>query len=249
VNPAPIAAPWAIKLLDRGLAHLASYHDYRVEGLEHVPATGPVLVAVNHSFASYDGFLLARAIYQATGRVGVGLGDNLMFKVPGLGRAVWGAGIRPANPQTGEALLTAGHLVYVAPGGMREALRPSSERYRVRWEKRRGFARLAVRAGVPLVLGACPGGDDIYDVRVNRLTAWAYRRHKVPLAWVTGRYGTVVPRRVPLVAYVAPPLAPPVGAEETFEARVEAFHQIAVQTMNALLERGRAAAERYAQAR
>ena len=239
MNPAPLAAPWAVRFLEQGLGRLAHYHRHRAEGLEHVPATGPVIVAVNHSFATYDGFLVARAIYQATGRVGVGLGDDNIFKVPGLRRAAWRAGIRPARPTTGEALLAEGHLVYVAPGGMREALRPAAERYTVKWEKRKGFARLSIVTGAPLVLAGCPAGDDLYDVHVNRLTVWAYKRHKLPLAMVTGRWGTPLPRPVELVHFIAPPLTPPPYNPATLEADVVAYHAQAVATMNGLLERGR----------
>jgi 1-acyl-sn-glycerol-3-phosphate acyltransferase len=237
MNPEPLAAPWAVRFLEHGLGRLARYHHHRTEGLEHVPLAGPVIVAVNHSFATYDGFLVARSIFQATGRVGVGLGDDLIFKTPGLRRAAWRAGIRPARPATGEALLAEGHLLYVAPGGMREALRPKDERYAVKWEKRKGFARLSVMTGAPLVLAGCPAGDDLYDVHVNRLTVWAYKKHKLPLAWVTGRWGTPVPRPVTLVHHIAAPLMPPPYNPETLEADVAEFHGRAVATMNDLLSR------------
>lgn len=231
----PIAAPWAVATLRHGLGPLARYHRYRAQGLEHVPAQGPVLVAVNHSFATYDGFLLARAIYEASGRVGVGLGDHQLFRVPGLKKLAWQAGIRPGLPAQGAQLFREGHLVYVAPGGMWEAVRPHTQRGQIRWQQRRGFARLCVLTGTPLVLAACPAADDLYRVHAGRLTDYVYRHYKLPLVLPRGRWSGPLPKPVALTHYLSAPLQPPPYRVERFEQDVEAFHALAVRTMRALL--------------
>ena len=66
------------------LEGMARYHRHRVHGLEHVPAEGPALFAVNHSLATYDVGLLVLAVYKRTGRIMRGLGDRSLFTTPGL---------------------------------------------------------------------------------------------------------------------------------------------------------------------
>ena len=150
-----------------------------------MPTEGGVLVVLQH-FATYDGFLPALDIYEERGRIPAGLGDDLIFKVPGLGRLARSTHIYPASHGNAVKLLAAGRLVYVAPGGMREALRPSDEKHAIRWANRKGFIRLSIRTGAPIVLGACRGADDIFTVYRSRLTDLAYRRLKLPLAAVRG---------------------------------------------------------------
>ena len=43
-----------INIADTVMNRAARYHDHRVEGLEHIPASGPALIVVNHSLATYD---------------------------------------------------------------------------------------------------------------------------------------------------------------------------------------------------
>jgi len=214
---------------------LARYHRHEVIGLHHVPAHGRALLVVNHSLATYDGALLGLAIHDATGRLPMGLGDNLIFRTPGLRRVASRVGIVPARPETGERLLEDERLVAVAPGGMREALRPSHERYRVRWARRKGFVRLALRLQTPVILAACPAADDLYTVYEAVWTKLAYKHLKVPLPLVRGLGPTAIPRPVKLTHYIAPPLVPPPLYEPRLEGQVDALHARFVATMQALL--------------
>ncbi len=235
--PPALVHPRVLNAFRLAAPPLRRFHSHRVEGLAHVPAQGAVLVVVHHTFATYDGFLLAHAIYERTGRVGVGLGDNLIFKVPGLRQLGWHAGIRPANPHNGRRLLAEGHLMYVAPGGMREGLRPSTQARTHVWAKRRGFVRLALEAQVPLVLAACPAADDLYTVYETPLTKLAYKQRKLPLAVVRGRGPTVLPRKVALTHFVAPPIVPPPLDPDRKAEQIEALHAEACAVMDGLLAR------------
>lgn len=217
------------------LEPLRKYHDHRVVGLEHVPQQGPVMVATNHSLATYDGFMLAVAIYEHTGRVPVALADDLFFRLPLLREWAQALGMLPASPENGEQLLRDGRLLYLAPGGMREALRPREERYRVKWMHRKGFARLALRVGAPVVLAACPASDDLFTVYSNSLTDLAYDYFKVPLPVFRGVGPLPLPRRVPLVHYLGAPVTPPEYDPESEEQQVEAFHGLLVDRMADLM--------------
>lgn len=216
---------------------LEKYHHYGVEGLENVPRTGRVILVVNHSLATYDGFMLGLALLRESGRSPVGLGDDLIFKIPGLATLAREVGIFPASPTTGEELLHDEYMVAVAPGGMRESLRPSSEKYQVRWDKRKGFIRLALKTQSPILLAACPAADNMYTIYENDLTKLAYRHLKVPIPLAFGRGGTLFPKKVTLTHYIHPLLYPPVIDESRFDEQVDEFHALVVQTMESLLRR------------
>lgn len=217
------------------LRPLQRYHHHHVAGLEHVPRQGRVLLVMHHTFATYDSFLFGVALHEFTGRTPRGLGDNLIFKTPVLGRWGRGVGLVPASPTAGRELLEQEQLVGVAPGGMWEALRDRKERYRVRWGRRRGFVRLALRTGSPMLLAACRMADDLYTVYDNRLTRAVYRRFKAPLPVVRGLGPTLLPRPVPLTHHVAPPIVPPVYNPAREADQIEALFADACATMDRLL--------------
>lgn len=126
-----------------------------VRGLDNLPRTGPVLVVGNHSclFWMPDVFVVARSISERRGLdiPSYALGYDLLFRVPGLGDALRRLGALPASAEVAHSALDSGSLVLVYPGGDREAARPWSERNRIDFGGRRGFIRLALRSGVPVV--------------------------------------------------------------------------------------------------
>ncbi|MCO4748040.1 MAG: acyltransferase family protein [Proteobacteria bacterium] len=214
------------------------YHRHEVVGIENVPKEGGVLMALNHSFATYDGMLLAKELIDH-GRVPSGLGDDLIFRTPKLRRWASSLGIVPASHTHGEELLRRGRLVLVAPGGMREALRPSDERYNVRWGERRGFVKLALKAQVPIQLSACPDADRLYHIYENTLTKLAYHRLRVPIPMLRGWGPTLVPRPVRLVHVISEPLVPEALDEERFEEQVADWHSTVIARMSSLMEEAR----------
>src|SRR5690606_4118331 len=56
--------------------------------------------------------------------------------------------------------LERGATVLVFPGGDRDACKPSRHRYRIDFGARRGYVRLAIRAGVPIVPLVSAGAHD-----------------------------------------------------------------------------------------
>lgn len=198
-----------IDIADTFMQRLARYHEHRVEGLEHIPESGPALIVVNHSLATYDSGLLAAAIRARRGRDVRLLGDRYIFKVPVLRDFASAYGFVEGSQHNAEQLLRDGELVLVAPGGMREALKPSSRKYRLDIADRKGFVRLAVRTGAPVILSACPAADNIYHVVSNPLTEWVYNRHRLAAPVMFGAYGTPVPKPAKLVHYLDAPVVPP----------------------------------------
>jgi 1-acyl-sn-glycerol-3-phosphate acyltransferase len=225
-----------LKTLRPVLGVLKRYHAHEVIGLENIPKEGRALLAVHHSLATYDAFLFGQALLRQTDRTITGLGDDKLFAFPGVRRMATSAGILPASPENGRALLNEGHLLAVAPGGMREALRPSTERKHVLWDKRKGFVRLAIQTGAPIVPVACPSADFMYTVYENRLTKLAYKKLKFPVPVARGMGLTLVPRPVRLTTYVGEPIAIPAGANDDQET-IDAIHGQVTEAIEALLAR------------
>lgn len=217
---------------------LMAYHRYEVHGLENVPKEGAALIPCSHSLATYDSILLGAAIFLGTGRYPAGLADRRVFQTPGLAKIFDKLGAVEGTPDAGLRFLQSGHLLMLAPGGMREALRPSNRRYQVSWENRLGFARLAIRAQAPVILAACPASDDIFTLYDNPITPWVYRRFKWPLPFFRGLGLTWVPRPVKLVHYLSAPIPPPpFEGPEPDEAVVKKFQARLTREMSRLMKR------------
>ena len=112
------------------LAGLRAYHDHSVVGTEYLPEKTAAIIAVNHSLASYDIALLMAGIYEHVSRIPRSLIDRLFYKVPGMGSLMESLGSLEGNHDNAVEMLKHGELLILAPGGMREALRPSTEKYK-----------------------------------------------------------------------------------------------------------------------
>ncbi len=131
------------------------YFNSEVRGWENVPTTGPVLFVGNHSGGAETGdlaYLLLKWIEER----GVedplyALAYDLTFTYPVLGPLMRKIGIIPANPKNARAALADGASVVVFPGGDYEVFRPWAERNRIAFGGHKGFVKLALSAGVPVV--------------------------------------------------------------------------------------------------
>jgi 1-acyl-sn-glycerol-3-phosphate acyltransferase len=214
-----------------------AYHRHSVVGMEHIPDDGRALIVVNHSLATYDIMLLLTAIQAEKNRQPRPLIDRLFFKVPYLGELATLYGAVEGNQKGAEDLLNSDELVTVAPGGMREALRPSTQRYQIRWNRRTGFVKLAMRTRAPLILAACPKADDLYDVYPSHVTAWIYRTFKVPVFFARGLGPTPIPRPIQLTHFLSEPLMPPpsTGDDDQDELIAREFHKDLMTRMRGLI--------------
>jgi 1-acyl-sn-glycerol-3-phosphate acyltransferase len=121
-----------------------------------------VLVVGNHSCLFYmpEVWTCAQAILS---RRGIGAQANLLayyllFALPGIRPVLRRLGAVPASTGEAESALARGACVLVYPGGDLEACRPWTQRGKVDFGGRKGFVRLALRCGVPVVPVAAHGG-------------------------------------------------------------------------------------------
>jgi 1-acyl-sn-glycerol-3-phosphate acyltransferase len=144
------------------IGRYTSYFSPQVRGLERLPATGPCLVVGNHSGLFYmpEAWTSGQAIMS---RRGVDAPANmlvydLLLAAPGIGSYLRRLGAVPASSHAAEVALARGACVLVYPGGDLEACRPWSQRNRIDFGGRKGFVRLALRSGVPIVPVVGHGG-------------------------------------------------------------------------------------------
>ena len=109
------------------------------------PDTGVLSLA----FSAYFG--VERRFYQ--------LAHNLVLSMPGLG-FLRKYGTVAANPDNANKALDSGAALLVYPGGDYEVHRPSWETAKVDFGGRKGFIRLALDKGVPIVPVVSIGGQE-----------------------------------------------------------------------------------------
>ncbi len=205
---------------------LSAYHRHQVVGLDHIPEYGRVLIVMNHSLATYDMALLLNTIRTEKQRLPRTLIDRLFYKLPYAGDLMNSLGAVKGSQARAKRLLENEELVAVAPGGMKEALKPSSQRYRIIWEQRVGFVKLAMETQTPIIVAVCPKADDLYDIYDNPVTSWAYKRLKVPLFVARGIGLSPLPRPVQLTHFLSEPLVPPKMKDDprAFEGQLKRYH-------------------------
>jgi 1-acyl-sn-glycerol-3-phosphate acyltransferase len=126
----------------------------RCFGIDRIPEERPLLLVGNHTlYGVLDVPFLMRELYLARGIFVRVLGDHAHFRIPLWGRFLTEYGVVDGTPKNCAALLEAGQVVLVFPGGGREVAKRRGEKYRLLWKERLGFARMAI-AHQALVLGA-----------------------------------------------------------------------------------------------
>ena len=160
------------------------YFGLAVEGLEALPPA-PVLLVANHSGGSSiaDVWGLAVGWYRHFGaaRPLHVLGHELLFSNPVTGRFFERLGVLRATQQIGHRVLREfGRDLLVMPGGDLEVWRPYRDRFRVDFAGRRGYARLAVELGVPVVPVAHAGAHEtLYVLTSGRALARRLGLHRL----------------------------------------------------------------------
>jgi 1-acyl-sn-glycerol-3-phosphate acyltransferase len=134
-----------------------------IEGWEHVPEPPALLVGI-HSGAPFvwDAWTVGVQWWRRFGdeRPLHGTAHDALMALPLVGDYFRRMGVLPAAPDSMASALAAGHDVALWPGGERDSLRPWSQRDRAVLAGRKGFVRLAIQSGVPIVPIATVGGPD-----------------------------------------------------------------------------------------
>jgi 1-acyl-sn-glycerol-3-phosphate acyltransferase len=144
-----------------------AWYQPELMGLDHLPS-GRALVVGTHNggVMAPDMFSLMVGFWRHHGaaRRAYGLAHDVVFRLPFFGRWIAKLGGVPAHPENARRLLERDVAVLVYPGGDRDAYKPFRDRHRVTFGGRRGFIRLAIRTGAPLVPVVSVGAHETFYV-------------------------------------------------------------------------------------
>jgi 1-acyl-sn-glycerol-3-phosphate acyltransferase len=209
-------------------ATFGNYFRGEVRGLENIPAEGPALLVGNHSggLMIADTFVFANEFYEFFGprRRFHQLAHNLAAQNPALGLIRrWGTVV--ASHDNARKAFKKGAPVLVYPGGDYETFRPSWHGDQIEFGGRKGFIRLALESGVPIVPVVSVGGQEtaLFVTRGQRIAKLLQMprltRVKVFPISLGPPFGVNVldlPGRFPLPAKITIEVLPPIDVKERF---------------------------------
>jgi len=143
---------------------LENYHNYKINGLEQIPNNTGFILISNHSFLAYDMIFFMKSYYKDTGKFVRALTDHSIFKIPILRTLFLQLGIVDGTMKNSSKILKNNYGLVIYPGGAKEAMKPSTEKYQLRWQGRYGFIKLAIKNNVPIIPIISKGNDDIFKV-------------------------------------------------------------------------------------
>jgi 1-acyl-sn-glycerol-3-phosphate acyltransferase len=206
------------------------YFRAEVRGLGNVPEEGPVLLVGNHSGGNLTPdtgvFTLAFSTYFGVERPFYQLAHNLVLSMPGLS-FLRKYGTVAASHENARKALQAGAAVLVYPGGDYEVHRPSWQGGRVDFGGRKGFLRLALDEGVPIVPVVSIGGQETSlflsrgerlakGLRLDKLFRLKVLPISIALPWVIN-VGDMA-GHLPLPAKITVEALPPIDLRREFGA-------------------------------
>lgn len=195
---------------------IVRYFDARLVGDEHIPREGGALLVANHGIFGFDALLFGALLWRHVGRLALWLADRTLWKTPGLGATLDWVNAIPGTPHEAVAHLERGELVVVYPGGIFDSYKHRRDRHKLKWRGRAGFARVAMRANVPIIPIAACGVDDMYRVvgrdPVLGKVLFGDRRYNLPIA--LGRFGTLLPRPARVTVHALAPIFPEGSADD-----------------------------------
>ena len=170
------AGQWSLDGVDDGFMGKQKYlwnplMDYwfrmEIEGWEKLPEPPALLIGI-HSGAPFvwDAWTVGIQWWRRFGeeRPLHGTAHDALMAAPGIGAYFRRMGVLPAAPDSISGALAAGHDVALWPGGEVDSLRPWVKRDKAILAGRKGFVRMAIRAGVPIVPISTVGGPDSMPV-------------------------------------------------------------------------------------
>jgi len=234
---------------------LSLWFDPTVRGLERIPP-GAALYVGNHNggLCSADTFIFGTRLYQERGLADLpyGLAHQIVLRWPGMKEVLEKIGAVPASRENAYKLFRAGRKVLVYPGGDLDSMRPFSQRNRVVFGPRRGYLKVALEAGVPIVPIVAAGahvtsivltdGRELAErIGLHRLLRLDVCPLTFSIPW--GFYLGITPPHLPLPTRILVEVLDPIhfdrqGSEAAADAAyVEACHEQVVGTMQEALTR------------
>jgi 1-acyl-sn-glycerol-3-phosphate acyltransferase len=131
------------------------YFRATVENAQAVPTQGPVLLVGNHSagLMPFDATFAISKLHSLQGRQRAvyPLVHDYAYLARTAGKTAHRLGVLRATRENAEAVLEAGRILLVYPGGDKDAFRSFRDRHKIILAGRKGFVRLALSQKAPIV--------------------------------------------------------------------------------------------------
>jgi 1-acyl-sn-glycerol-3-phosphate acyltransferase len=248
IPDALVNAVAAVKQL--GIEFVRRYNRLEIEG--GTRPDEPVLFVANHGFGGIfdlNVYAILAAFEQLALDRPVTMLTHQMAWTLGFGPLLEPLGSRPASDTAAREAFAAGEHVLVLPGGDLDASKTWQDRNRIVFAGRRGFARTAMEAGVPIVPIVTAGaGESLLVLSSGERLARALRLDKLlrikalpvtvslPFGLSVGTAGVLpyLPLPTKLTTAVLPAMrAQPDETPEEFGDRVESVMQSKLTEMTA----------------
>lgn len=203
------------------------WHGYEIHGLENVPDEGAALFLYYHGTLPLDVYYVIAKCMLYKKRTLHCVGDKFIFKIPGWGMICKVFCITPGTVEECTARLLSGHLLCIAPGGVREALFSDPSRYNVMWSKRLGFAKVIVGSKAPVIPMFTENCRDAFRTPRwgRKMFRWLYEKTRLPLCPIYGGFP------VKMITHLGKPINfPPDAQPEDVKKRTKEEVQDLIRT-------------------
>jgi 1-acyl-sn-glycerol-3-phosphate acyltransferase len=145
------------------------YFRVDIEGWENVPedpGERALFVGNHNGLLTFEILMLFHAWWQRYGesRRALGLAHGIALNNPLFRWLTPRIGAIPADPEVAREAIARGYSVMVYPGGEKESFRKYTARKQVEFYGRKGFIRLALKAGVPIIPIVSIGAHESYII-------------------------------------------------------------------------------------
>lgn len=164
----------AFRLIPRfTLEVVRKYLRIETVGVENIPARGKGIVISNHSgYAGFDAVMLQNEIKRAKSRVARLVAHKLWFFGQPVRVVSEKMGLVEADMNQCLRILNKDELLILFPEGESGNFKPSSRRYRLQ-EFKRGFVRLAMITGAPIIPAYVIGAEETH-INLSQITFSKY---------------------------------------------------------------------------
>lgn len=134
-------------------------------GLENLAKNKPSLYVSNHTLLGLtDGPLYMPMLMKEKDIYLRPLADKMQKNLPLWRSIVTDIGAVEGSRENCDRLMQFKQHILVFPGGTNEILKIKGEEYKLKWQERFGFVKLAIENKYPIIPISSLGGDEIYDI-------------------------------------------------------------------------------------
>ncbi len=163
---------------------------------------------------------------------------SILFYIPGLRELCLFLGCVDASPSTAKYNISKGRSIFIYIGGEKEQLMTEPSKHKIYLSSRKGFVKLALQHGTPLVPMYCYGENECYS-EVNLFFGfrkWLQHQFKIVVPFVYGRWYTLIPYKVKMTVEIGNPVHVS-QVDNPTQKQIDEIHETFTREMLRLFDR------------